>query len=349
MIKYCNNVILFFKRYMYNGIINVDNLDANEILELLEACDELCFDELIEDLQNFLMKEEKEWIQENLIDIYKISAKHQSFNLLQDYCDELIYCDNAELLLKSKDIVVIEKPMLMTILKKDDLELREIDIWDCVIRWGMGQVENLEQLKRIEEIEPGQHLPKFKKQKIKLEKENILELNKDHLKELKDILGDIIPLVRFNQITSTEFHKEIEPYKKIIDKELYEEIIQIYHNNSNDNWQPRLLLQRCPRIKEGKLLNSRMKYLISGWIDLKKYFYKEDELPYGFQLIHQGTKDGFSRTIFEQKCYNIEQTLVLMKIKETGELIGGYNPVYWNKKEKSLNDFYWIKTDKSFT
>src|SRR6266542_3309532 len=139
----------------------------------------------------------------------------------------------------------------------------EIDIWDCVIRWGIGQIENLMQLKRIKEIELDQHLLKFKKQKIKLEKENILEWNKDHLKELKNILGDIIPLIRFNQITSTEFHKEIEPYKEIIDKKLYEEIIQIYHNNNNNNnWQPRLLLQRCSRIK-GKLLNSRMKYLIS--------------------------------------------------------------------------------------
>jgi TLD len=156
-------------------------------------------------------------------------------------------------------------------------------------------------------------------------------------------------LIRFNQITSTEFHKEIEPYKKIIDKKLYEEIIQIYHNNNDDDdWQPRLLLQRCPRIKEGKLLNSRMKYLISGWIDLKKYSYKEDELPYEFQLILQGTKDGFSRTIFEQKCYNIEQTIVMMKIKETGELVGGYNPVCWNLKEKFPNDSYWIETDKSF-
>src|SRR5438105_887297 len=202
----------FVKRYMYNGTISVNNLDANEILELLEACDELCFDELIDDLQNFLIKEEKEWIQENLIDIHKILSKYQPFNLLQDYCDGLIY-DNAELILKSSDIAIIEKHVFMSILKKDDLELREIDIWDCVIRWGVGQIENLEQLKRIKEIESGQYLPKFKKQKIKLEKENILEWNKDHLKELKDILGDIIPLIRFNQITSTEFHKEIEPYK----------------------------------------------------------------------------------------------------------------------------------------
>ena len=38
----------------------------------------------------------------------------------------------------------------------------------------------------------------------------------------------------------------------------------------------------------------------------------------------------------------------MMKIKETGELVGGYNPVCWNKKEKSLNDYYSIETDKSF-
>ena len=37
-----------------------------------------------------------------------------------------------------------------------------------------------------------------------------------------------------------------------------------------------------------------------------------------------------------------------MKIKETGELVGGYNPVCWNKKEKSPNDSYWIETNKSF-
>ena len=91
-----------------------------------------------------------------------------------------------------------------------------------------------------------------------------------------------------------------------------------------------------------------MKYLISGWIDLKKYSYKDEELPYEFQLILQGTKDGFSRTMFEQKCYNIEQTLIMIKIKETGELVGGYNPVCWNEKEKSPNEHYYIETDKSF-
>src|SRR6266480_2155941 len=135
MTKFFFYTVYILKRYMYNGIINVDNLDANKILELLEACDELCFDELIDDLQNFLINKEKEWIRENLIDVYKFYSQHQSFNLLQDYCNILFY-DNPESWLKSDHVVIIEKPIFISILKNDDLELKEIDIWDCVIRWG---------------------------------------------------------------------------------------------------------------------------------------------------------------------------------------------------------------------
>src|SRR5437763_17190223 len=127
---------------MYNGIVNMNNLDANEILELLEACDELNFNELVEDLQNHLLIEHKEWVQQNLIYFYNISSKHQTFNLLQDYCNKLI--DNKpETLLNSGDMVSIEKSMLITILKKDDLGLDEIDIWDHVIQWGIGQNKEL--------------------------------------------------------------------------------------------------------------------------------------------------------------------------------------------------------------
>src|SRR2546430_2157143 len=77
---------------MYNGVVNVNNLDASEILELLETCDEyeLNFNELVEDLQDHLLIQHKEWIQQNLIYFYKISSKHQTFNLLQGYYNELI-------------------------------------------------------------------------------------------------------------------------------------------------------------------------------------------------------------------------------------------------------------------
>src|SRR6185369_5316439 len=113
-------------------------------------------------------------------------------------------------------------------------------------------------------------------------------------------------------------------------------------------WRPILPLQKDPRGRKEGILNSRMKYLISGWIDSKNYSYQEDELPYKFQLIFQGSRDGFSRPAFEKKCYDVRQTVVVIKIKETGELVGGYNPVCWNIKGNSPKEDYNIPTDKSF-
>ena len=173
---------------------------------------------------------------------------------------------------------------------------------------------------------------------------DISNWNKDDFINLKNILSDIIPLIRFNQISSDDFFDKIKPYRKAFNEEVYDEILESYLSSK---WQPRLL-QKGPRMREGKLLNLDMKCLISSWIDGKIDTYNKNNLPYRFKLILQGTKDGFSRSVFEDKCYNIEQTIIIMKIKETGELVGGYNPVCWNIKGKPLSEDYWITTDKSF-
>src|SRR6266487_1284312 len=106
MTKFFFYTVYIFKRYIYNGIVNIDNLDANEILELLEACDELNFNELIEDLQNNLIVKKNEWVHQNLVYINKLSSKYQSFNLLQDYCG---IDENPESFLKSGDIAGMKK------------------------------------------------------------------------------------------------------------------------------------------------------------------------------------------------------------------------------------------------
>ena len=74
-------------------------MNENDVLELLEACDELNFSELIDDLQYFLINEKKVWIQQNLIYVHKTSSKHQLFSLLQNYCEKVI-CENPEEFLK---------------------------------------------------------------------------------------------------------------------------------------------------------------------------------------------------------------------------------------------------------
>src|SRR5437764_11561668 len=93
-------IIHLFKRYFYNGTIDINNLNPNETLKLLEACDELNVNELIEDLQNHLIVKGKEWIKQNLVYIHKISSHHQLFNVLHNYCNEL-FDENPALLFKS--------------------------------------------------------------------------------------------------------------------------------------------------------------------------------------------------------------------------------------------------------
>ena len=317
------NFFFFFKRYIYNGTVDINNLDPDEIFDLLEACDELDINDLIEDLQNYLITEEKEWVQQNLVHIEKISSEHKSFNILQDYCSELITSNPGLVLETNNNIATIEKSMFLTILKSDFLELDEIKIWDYVVQWGTGQNKEI------------------------LEK-NISEWNENDFEKMKNNLKDIIPLIRFDQITSTDFYKKIQPYKKALDKDIYDEILQYY---LNVEWKPKLLLLRGPRIGNGKsksLLSLEMKSLIVNWIDGNQVSYNENNLPYYFKSIHHGFQDGFSRAVFEEKCYNIEQAVIIMKLKETKELVGGYNPVCWNIKERSPDDNYCIETDKSF-
>ena len=157
-----------------------------------------------------------------------------------------------------------------------------------------------------------------------------MKWDKDDFKMLKTLLDDLIPLIRFEAIDSKDFYEKIVPFEKLFDEKVYKEILESY------------------RAREGKLLNLQMKYLIASWIDHKHDLYNISSLPYDFELVLSGIQDGFSRLVFEEKCYNMEQTIVIMKLKDTGELIGGYNPVCWNIKGRSLDLEYRIKTDKSF-
>ena len=182
------------------------------------------FDELINDLQNHLIQKE-EWILQNLVYVHEISSHHQLFNVLYNYCSELIN-ENPTLFLKSNDFTIIEKSILMSMLGRDDLELEEIDIWDCVIKWGIGQNEELAK--------------------------DISEWRKEDFVKLKNIIKDFIPLIRFNQITINDFSYKILPFKESFDEEVYKEIYQYYISGT---WQPKLLLsQKGSRIGSGKLL-----------------------------------------------------------------------------------------------
>ncbi|UZO05063.1 uncharacterized protein OCT59_025424 [Rhizophagus irregularis] len=69
---------------------------------------------------------------------------------------------------------------------------------------------------------------------------------------------------------------------------------------------------------------------------------KELYLPYKFQLLLRGSRDGFTPKRFHELCDDKHDTITFIKVKGTDEILGGYNPIIWN------NSNSWGRTKDSF-
>ncbi|RHZ81824.1 hypothetical protein Glove_117g235 [Diversispora epigaea] len=69
---------------------------------------------------------------------------------------------------------------------------------------------------------------------------------------------------------------------------------------------------------------------IASWIDKKEVAYKINSLPYEFKLILRGSRDGFGKDAFWNLCDQKTNIVVVAKVKDTDEIVGGYNPKGWD-------------------
>ncbi|RGB40682.1 hypothetical protein C1646_380537 [Rhizophagus diaphanus] len=160
-----------------------------------------------------------------------------------------------------------------------------------------------------------------------------------------------LPLIRFFSLSSEDFFQKVYPYKKLLEQQLYEELLGSYLD-SNVEPSNNILLPRYKNINgiiDSIIVNLNIVSLISRWIDKidinNKYAYaREIYLPYEFKLLLRGSRDGFTPKKFHELCDGISHTVTFIKIKETGEIIGGYNPLIW----KSYSTGQCGKTKDSF-
>jgi len=164
---------------------------------------------------------------------------------------------------------------------------------------------------------------------------------------MENTLQPCLPHIRFFCLSSKEFLQKVHPYKKLLRHQFYEELLNSYldpDSEPTDNISlPRNILI------DSKIVNILMVSHISKWIDKKVIIsinnfaqIRELYLPYKFELLLRGSRDGFTPTKFHTLCDNIPNTVTFIKVKGTEEIIGGYNPIIW----KSSND--WGETSDSF-
>ncbi|PKY50580.1 POZ domain-containing protein, partial [Rhizophagus irregularis] len=77
-------------KYIYGGKLSLEEFDASHVVKIMVAASELSLQELIPHSQSFLIDNQANWIEQNLISIYQTSFESDSFLELQKFCTELI-------------------------------------------------------------------------------------------------------------------------------------------------------------------------------------------------------------------------------------------------------------------
>ncbi|RHZ44250.1 hypothetical protein Glove_749g2 [Diversispora epigaea] len=275
-------------QYIYGGIVDLENCETRFIYDLMLAADGFELEELTNKLETLLIE-------------------------TKGSCS---------------DFTSLKESAIVPLLKRDDLQIEEIKIWDYVIKWGIAR-------------NPG--LPT-----------DLDEWTKENFLTLKTTLQQCLPHIRYFQLSNIEIYDNIKPYKKILDEQLWEDINQ--HIALPDRpvksviLPPRttLITELPHRTKEpfSTIISEEHAAEISAWIDRKTSNYLTTNIPYDFQLILLGTRDGFAPQTFWDICNGHSNTVVVARVKGTDEIIGGYNPLEWDNS--NIND-KWIVTKNSFT
>jgi hypothetical protein len=134
-------------------------------------------------------------------------------------------------------------------------------------------------------------------------------------------LQHCLPLIRFFSLLYVEFSRNVRPYQKLLDKDLAETLMDYFFDRDS---VPAYKISRPRNIKimvDGVIYSQIVGSAIivstvSRWID-KEANYQKSYLPYKFELLLRGSRDGFSPKIFHKLCDGKRETVTFIKIKGT--------------------------------
>jgi len=180
-------------RYLYCGQLDLSVKNGSDTLKLLVATEELGLNILSEYIQEFLIENQKEFLQNDPVGILEISFQHETFTTLKDYCLETI-CQEPEVLFGTDKILSLSAQTLESLIKRDNLALDEIEVWNNLIRWAHTQQPTVNK-------DPS-------------------EWTKDELTLMERTLLKFIILIRFHDITSEEYYYKVAPYDILLPKKV---------------------------------------------------------------------------------------------------------------------------------
>ncbi|RIB00430.1 hypothetical protein C2G38_2234328 [Gigaspora rosea] len=164
-------------------------------------------------------------------------------------------------------------------------------------------------------------------------------ISRDDLQMEENTLQNCLPHIRYFQMSGNDIINNVQPYHRIFEKNLWKDIMKKYMTNepiSSAVIPPRTIYKPTlpARIVESfsKVISETHASEIASWVDMKDDVYLVTENPYEFKLLLRGSRDGFNATSFWNLCDKQTHLVVVIKVKGTDEILGGYNPVGWVKQ-----------------
>ncbi|RIA96973.1 hypothetical protein C1645_871661 [Glomus cerebriforme] len=307
----------FILKYIYTGeCIIKENVKKINVYQILVAANELGLTYLINYAQDYIITNEDDWTESNVIRMYKESVRCKSFTKLLDFFGELI-AFQPFLLFKSSSFNSLDHDIILKFLDRNDINVDEVEIWNYIIKWGMAQRPRLNS--------------------------NFSNWSNHDFDELQRRCKDLISKVKLFCITSSEYFMYVRPYKRILPSHIVNQLEEYYMVNGlrTSSYTFSTRTPRCYTINSRIISVEHLKR-ITDWIT-KKNYNNISILPlFSFKLLHRGRDDGLSVEEFHQNCDGKGPTLVIIKIKNSNDIIGGYNPFSWSSSGN------WKVTDKSF-
>src|SRR3954451_18484387 len=242
------------------------------------ASDELSLKKLTKLTEDFIIENHYQFLQNDPIGILQIVYYCKPLVNLQEFCLENI-CSEPENLFNSDKFTQLSAPLLEIILKRDDLNLNEIEIWENLIKWGLAQEKALNQ--------------------------DVSKWNQDDINIFKRILYKFIPLIRFYEISAKDYFNKVKPYEEILSKELRDNILKFY---MIPEYKP-VFTPRYSRYNiDSTIINQEHIKIFTNWIK------RDEKNRYNFKLLYRASRDGNSATAFHEKCDNKGATIVIVQI-----------------------------------
>ncbi|RIB08279.1 hypothetical protein C2G38_2252122 [Gigaspora rosea] len=360
-------------KYIYGGTVSLENLETSTIFDLMVSANELSLDELVQYLESQLIENDPHWLRQNFVRAYDTSTRKGNLKKLNQFCVDIIV-NNPDLIFVADDFTSLQETVLTSILKRKDLQTKESNIWELVIRWGIAH------------------------SKIFLTP-NPANWSDDEFTALRTTLQNCLPLIQYSKITGDDILYKVQPYQAIIDQNTWSEMIQ--QHNDQQPIKSNLEISRtnliptfspvenpistsittttttnsekddassifsdilspvissassykmninipsfpiCPSFSA--IINREHATQIASWIDNSLTPYDIRNNPYKFKLIFRGSRDGFDDESFYDHCENQPRTVIILRVKGTNEILGGYNSLTWNKEPEK-----WTRSDDSF-